>query len=239
MERTTEFISGVDMSVNDQLSITFLPDEGNSSSYNTLRLNFAQMGGEDFSISLTPCEALDIISALGVSVQFYLHNQTQYKNDVVKYLMNKKELKRDEYFHINREELKEINKEKRIESYEEIYSVVSMLGGEDKEIMLIITEVLDSIYRIKPEIYNSESYYLSFFDIFGIYDNNIKFLYNEICDNTGVNILILFICMGMGITSYKEIMESIVNRTRVEINFSNLVKLIQKELPLFTVISVK
>jgi hypothetical protein len=239
MEKTTKLIEGVDMNVNDQLSITFLPDEGKSSSYNTLRLNFSQIGGEEFSISMTPCEALDIISALGIAVQFYLHNQTQYKNDVVTYLIDKKESNRDEYFHINRGELKDINKDKRIESYDDIYSVVSMLGGEDKEIMQIITEVLDSINRIKPEIYNPESYYLSFFDIFGIYDNNIKFLYNEVCDNIGVNILILFISMGMGITSYKEIMESIVNRTRVEINFTNLIKLIQKELPLFTVLGVE
>lgn len=240
MEKTTEFRDGVDMNVSDQLSITFLPDEDiSSSSYNTLRLNFSQMGDRDFSISMTPCEALDIISALGIAVQFYLHNQTQYKNDVVRYLVDNKKLKRDESFHIKREELRDINGNKRIKSYEDSYLVVSKLCGEDKGVMIILTEVLDSICRIKPEIYYPESYYLSFFDVFGIYDKDIEFLYNEMCDKTAINMLILLISMSMKIISYEEILENIANRTKMEIDFSNLVELIQKDLPLFAVLDVK
>lgn len=240
MERTTEFKDGVDMNVSEQLSITFLPNEDTtSSSYNTLRLNFTQMGEENFSISMTPCEALDIISALGIAVQFYLHNQTQYKNDVVRYLMDNKKTKRDESFHIKRDELGDINENKRIKSYENIYTVISELSNEDRDIMVILSDILDSIDRIKPEIFYPESYYLSFFDIFGIYDKDIEILYKGICKEKAVNVLILLVSMCMKVTPYKEVLESIANKTEVDVDFDNLIKLIQKELPLFTVLDVE
>lgn len=77
----------MDMEINDQMSVTLFPDDEGQPKCDVLKLNLTQIEGNKVSIFLTPCEAMEIASALNMAVQFYLYNQEQYREEVLKLRM--------------------------------------------------------------------------------------------------------------------------------------------------------
>lgn len=73
----------MDLEINDQLSITLFPEDGQPKC-DVIKLNFTEIEGNTTSLYLTPCEAMEIASALNTSVQFYLYNQEQYREEILK-----------------------------------------------------------------------------------------------------------------------------------------------------------
>lgn len=77
----------MDMEINDQMSVTLFPDDEGQPKCDVFKLNLTQIEGNKVSIFLTPCEAMEIASALNMAVQFYLYNQEQYREEVLKLRM--------------------------------------------------------------------------------------------------------------------------------------------------------
>jgi hypothetical protein len=73
----------MDMEINDQLSVTLFPEDEGQPRCDVLKLNFTEIEGKKTSLFLTPCEAMEIASALNTAVQFYLYNQEQYRKDIL------------------------------------------------------------------------------------------------------------------------------------------------------------
>jgi RNA polymerase-binding transcription factor DksA len=73
----------MDMEINEQLSITLFPEEGQPAC-DVVKLNFTEVEGRKISIYMTPCEAMEIASALNTAVQFFLYNQEQYREEILK-----------------------------------------------------------------------------------------------------------------------------------------------------------
>lgn len=74
----------MDMDVNEQLSITLFPDDEGQPKCDVIKLNLTQIEGKTVSLYMTPCEAMEIASALNSAVQFYLYNQEQYREEILK-----------------------------------------------------------------------------------------------------------------------------------------------------------
>ena len=74
----------MDMNINDQLSVILFPDDEGKPRCYVLKLKFKEIEGKETSILLTPCEAMEIVSGLSTAVQFYLYNQEQYREEVLK-----------------------------------------------------------------------------------------------------------------------------------------------------------
>lgn len=74
----------MDMDINDQLSVTLFPDDEGQPRCDVLKLKFKEIEGKETSIFLTPCEAMEVVSGLSTAVQFYLYNQEQYREEVLK-----------------------------------------------------------------------------------------------------------------------------------------------------------
>lgn len=77
----------MDMEISDQMSVTLFPDDEGQPKCDVLKLNLTQIEGNKVSIFLTPCEAMEIASALNTAVQFYLYNQEQYREEILKLRM--------------------------------------------------------------------------------------------------------------------------------------------------------
>jgi len=73
----------MDLEVNDQLSVTLFPDDVGQPKCDVIKLNFTEIEGRQNSIYMTPCEAMEIASALNSAVQFYLYNQEQYREEIL------------------------------------------------------------------------------------------------------------------------------------------------------------
>jgi len=73
----------MDMEINDQLSITLFPEDEGQPKCDIIKVNFTEIEGKKTSLYLTPCEAMEIASALNTAVQFYLYNQEQYRKDIL------------------------------------------------------------------------------------------------------------------------------------------------------------
>jgi hypothetical protein len=73
----------MDMEINDQLSVTLFPDDEGQPKCDVLKLNLTEIDEKKISIYMTPCEAMEIASALNSAVQFYLHNQEQYREEIL------------------------------------------------------------------------------------------------------------------------------------------------------------
>jgi hypothetical protein len=73
----------MDMEINDQLSITLFPEDEGQPKCDIISVNFTEIEGKKTSLYLTPCEAMEIASALNTAVQFYLYNQEQYRKDIL------------------------------------------------------------------------------------------------------------------------------------------------------------
>lgn len=74
----------MDLEVNDQISVTLFPDDEGQPKCDVLKLNFTEIEGKKTSLYMTPCEAMEIASALNTAVQFYLYNQEQYREEILK-----------------------------------------------------------------------------------------------------------------------------------------------------------
>lgn len=86
----------MDMEINEQLSVTLFPEDEGQPKCDVLKLNFTEIEGKKTSIYMTPCEAMEIASALNTAVQFYLYNQEQYRKDILEprmVLANDREVK--------------------------------------------------------------------------------------------------------------------------------------------------
>jgi hypothetical protein len=73
----------MDMEINDQLSITLFPEDEDQPKCDIIKVNFTEIEGKKTSLYLTPCEAMEIASALNTAVQFYLYNQEQYRKEIL------------------------------------------------------------------------------------------------------------------------------------------------------------
>lgn len=73
----------MDLEVNDQISITIFPEDNGQPKCDVLMLNLTEIEGKKTSLYLTPCEAMEIASALNSAVQFYLYNQEQYRKEIL------------------------------------------------------------------------------------------------------------------------------------------------------------
>jgi hypothetical protein len=73
----------MDMEVSSQLSVTLFPDDEGQPKCDVMKLNFTEIEGRKNSIYMTPCEAMEIASALTAAVQFYLYNQEQYREEIL------------------------------------------------------------------------------------------------------------------------------------------------------------
>lgn len=73
----------MDLEINDQISITLFPDNEGQPKCDVIKLNLKEIEGKVTSLFLTPCEALEISSALSSTVQFYLYNQEQYRKEIL------------------------------------------------------------------------------------------------------------------------------------------------------------
>ena len=73
----------MDLDLSDQLSITLFPEEEGQPSVDVIKVNLTQLEGNKVSLYLTPCEAMELSSGLITTVQFYLHNQEQYRKDIL------------------------------------------------------------------------------------------------------------------------------------------------------------
>lgn len=76
----------MDLEINEQLSITLFPEDSQPKC-DVIKINFTEIEGKTTSIYLTPCEAMEIASALNTSVQLYLYNQEQYREEILKLRM--------------------------------------------------------------------------------------------------------------------------------------------------------
>lgn len=73
----------MDMEINDQVSITLFPDDEGQPKCDVIKLNLKEIENKVTSLFLTPCEALEMSSALAATVQFYLYNQEQYRKEIL------------------------------------------------------------------------------------------------------------------------------------------------------------
>ena len=73
----------MDLEINDQLSLTLFPEDEGQPSVDVIKVNFTEIEGKKTSLYMTPCEALELASALNSTVQFYLYNQDQYRNEIL------------------------------------------------------------------------------------------------------------------------------------------------------------
>ena len=73
----------MDMEINDQVSITLFPDNEGQPKCDVIKLNLKEIEGKVTSLFLTPCEAMEISSALSTTVQYYLYNQEQYRKEIL------------------------------------------------------------------------------------------------------------------------------------------------------------
>jgi hypothetical protein len=71
------------MVINDQMIVTLFPGPQGQPRVDVLQLDLTQIEGQKVSIFLTPCEALEVCTALSTAVQFYLYNQGQYRREVL------------------------------------------------------------------------------------------------------------------------------------------------------------
>jgi len=73
----------MDLEINSQLSVSLFHGEEDKPACDVIKLNFTMLDGKATSIYMTPCEAMEVASALNTSVQFYLYNQEQYRKDIL------------------------------------------------------------------------------------------------------------------------------------------------------------
>lgn len=59
----------MDMEISNQISITLFPEDEGQPKCDVLKLNFTEVEGKKTSLYMTPCEAMEIASALNTAVQ--------------------------------------------------------------------------------------------------------------------------------------------------------------------------
>lgn len=73
----------MDLEFSDQMSISLFPEDQGQPECDIIRLNFKEVEGKVTSMYMTPCEAMELASALTSTVQFYLYNQEQYRKEIL------------------------------------------------------------------------------------------------------------------------------------------------------------
>jgi hypothetical protein len=73
----------MDLEINDQISITLFPDDEGQPVCDVIKLNLTEIEGKKVTFFMTPCEAMEIATALNSAVQFYLYNQEQYRDEIL------------------------------------------------------------------------------------------------------------------------------------------------------------
>jgi hypothetical protein len=71
------------MDINEQIRVTLFPEDNGQPRVDVIQLDLKELEGKIHSIFVTPCEAMEIASALNTAVQFYLYNQEQYRKEVL------------------------------------------------------------------------------------------------------------------------------------------------------------
>jgi len=71
------------MEVSPQIQIILFPDYEGQPKIDVVQVDFTQLEGKKTSLFMTPCEALELLSALATAVQFYLYNQEQYRKEIL------------------------------------------------------------------------------------------------------------------------------------------------------------
>lgn len=94
----------MDLEINDQISITLFPDDEGQPKCDVIKLNLTEIGGKKMEAFMTPCEAMEIATALNSAVQFFLYNQEQYRDEILGPLMK---IAEERELSINKDELLE------------------------------------------------------------------------------------------------------------------------------------
>jgi len=68
----------------EQMSITVFPKKQGQPPVDVIQLNLTQIEGHHLALFMTPCEALEMAAGLCYAAQFYLHNQEQYREEILK-----------------------------------------------------------------------------------------------------------------------------------------------------------
>lgn len=71
------------MDVSDQIRFILFPERQGQPAVDVIQLDLKEIEGKVTSLFLTPCEAMEVSSALNNAVQFYLYNQQQYRKEVL------------------------------------------------------------------------------------------------------------------------------------------------------------
>lgn len=71
------------LDVSPQLQVILFPERRGQPAIDTVQLRLTSVEGRQQSIFFTPCEAMEVASALNTAVQFYLYNQEQYRAEVL------------------------------------------------------------------------------------------------------------------------------------------------------------
>jgi hypothetical protein len=74
----------VDLEVSPQLCVSLFPEDMGQPKIDIVHVKMTQLEGNISDLFLTPCEALELASALNQIVQFYLFNQEQYREEILK-----------------------------------------------------------------------------------------------------------------------------------------------------------
>ena len=74
----------VDLEISPQLCVSLFPEDMGQPKIDIVHVKLTQLEGTVSDLFLTPCEALELSSALNQIVQFYLFNQEQYREEILK-----------------------------------------------------------------------------------------------------------------------------------------------------------
>ena len=74
----------VDLEVSPQLCVSLFPEDQGQPKIDIVQVKLKQLEGNTTDLFLTPCEALELSAALNQVVQFYLFNQEQYREEILK-----------------------------------------------------------------------------------------------------------------------------------------------------------
>jgi hypothetical protein len=73
----------IDLEVSPQLCVSLFPEDKGRPKIDIVQIKLTELEGNKTSLYLTPCESLELASALNSIVQFYLYNQQQYRKDIL------------------------------------------------------------------------------------------------------------------------------------------------------------
>jgi hypothetical protein len=71
------------MKISDQMEFVLFPEKNGQPQIDVIQMKLTQIEGEETSVFMTPCEAMEVIAGLSSAVQFYLYNQEQYRKEVL------------------------------------------------------------------------------------------------------------------------------------------------------------